>query len=130
MAWTLTKQLQKQIDGYYTRMLRMALTLTGTQNVTNKELYQNLSRVTEMIQQWRMRIVRYCLPHAQKWHQNLSYDSLERRATRERKQMNHVDNLLHDSWLENKAKLNSSMANWYGCRYRVQTLMRPGRQPQ
>ena len=33
-AWTLTKQLERQLDGCYTRMLQ-----TITQHVTNEDLY-------------------------------------------------------------------------------------------
>lgn len=48
-TWTLTKKLQKQIDGCYTRMLRMTPNVIWQEHVTHKELRQDFSKVTERI---------------------------------------------------------------------------------
>ena len=44
---TLTHKLQKQLDGCYTRMLRMAMNVTWKQHLTNEQLYQDLPRVSK-----------------------------------------------------------------------------------
>ena len=48
-TWTLTESLKKQIDGCYTRMLRMALNVDWKQHKTNKEVYGTLPRPTMKI---------------------------------------------------------------------------------
>ena len=41
-TWTLTKTLQRKLDGVFTRMLRKTLGLTWEDKVTNTVLYGNL----------------------------------------------------------------------------------------
>ena len=41
-TWTLTKTLEKRLNGCYTRMLRMALNVSWRMHLTNKQLYQDL----------------------------------------------------------------------------------------
>ena len=38
-TWTITKALEKKIDGCYTRMLRMALDIDWKLHITNKTMY-------------------------------------------------------------------------------------------
>ena len=42
--WTLTKRLEKKLDGNYTRMLRAILNKSWQQRPTRKQLYGHLSR--------------------------------------------------------------------------------------
>ena len=44
-AWTLTKKLTKQLDGCYTRMIRMALNVSWKSHLTNGQLYGELPKV-------------------------------------------------------------------------------------
>ena len=41
---TLTRTLEKRLDGAYTRMLRAALDISWTKHITNIELYGNLPK--------------------------------------------------------------------------------------
>ena len=43
-AWPLTKSLEKQLDGCYTRLLRMVFNVHWKEQVTNEELYRTLMR--------------------------------------------------------------------------------------
>ena len=43
-TWTLTKRLEKSIDGNYTRLLRMGFNVSWSEHVANSELYGNLSK--------------------------------------------------------------------------------------
>ena len=45
-TWTFTKSMEKQLNGVYTRLLRMALGVTWRQHLTNEELYQDLPLVS------------------------------------------------------------------------------------
>ena len=59
-SWTLTKQLKKQLDGCYTRMLRTALGIHWSQHLTNEELYGNLPKITEKIRARRLKFSGHC----------------------------------------------------------------------
>ena len=62
-TWTLTKKIEKQLDGTYTRMLRKALNVSWKQHMTNEELYKNLQNVSKKIAERRLRLCRHCLRH-------------------------------------------------------------------
>ena len=49
-TWTLTKRLEKKIDGNYTRMLRAILNKSWTQQPTRHQLYSQMPPVTKTIQ--------------------------------------------------------------------------------
>ena len=49
-TWTLTKQLEKKLDGNYTRMLRAILNKTWRQRPTKHQLYGHLPPITKTIQ--------------------------------------------------------------------------------
>ena len=53
-AWTLTKSLEKQLNGCYTRLLRMVFNVHWKEHMTNEELYGTMMRVTDKIQEHRM----------------------------------------------------------------------------
>ena len=49
-TWTLTKQLEKKLDGNYTRMLQAILNKSWRQHPTRHQLYGHLPPITETIQ--------------------------------------------------------------------------------
>ena len=56
-TWTVTKKLEKSVNGCYTRMLRTALHVHWRQHMNNQELYRSLSRVySETICARRLRL--------------------------------------------------------------------------
>ena len=59
-TWTLTKQLEKKLDGNYTRMLRAILNKTGRQHPTRHQLYGHLPPITKTIQIRRTRDAGHC----------------------------------------------------------------------
>ena len=59
-AWTVTTKLAKELDGCYTRMLRIVLNVNWKQHLTNKELYGNLPKLTDKIRQRRLRFAGHC----------------------------------------------------------------------
>ena len=54
-TWTLTKRLEKKLDGNYTRMLRAIYNKSWRQHPTKHQLYGNLPPITKTIQVWRTR---------------------------------------------------------------------------
>ena len=59
-TWTLTKQLEKKLDGNYTRILRAILNKCWQQHPTRHLLYGHLPPVTKTIQVRRTRHARHC----------------------------------------------------------------------
>ena len=49
-TWTLTKRLEKKLDGNYTRMLRAILNKSWWQHPTKHQLYSHLPPITKTIQ--------------------------------------------------------------------------------
>ena len=59
-AWTLTKRLEKKLDGNYTRMLRAILNKSWRQHPTRHQLYGHLPPITKTIQVRRTRHAGHC----------------------------------------------------------------------
>ena len=49
-TWTLTKRMEKKLDGNYTRILRAILNKSWRQHPTKQQLYSHLPSITETIQ--------------------------------------------------------------------------------
>ena len=59
-TWTLTKQLEKKLDGNYTRMLRAILNKSWQQHPTRHQLYGHLPPITKTIQVRRTKHAGHC----------------------------------------------------------------------
>ena len=59
-TWTLTKRLEKKLDGNYTRVLRAILNKSWRQNSTRHQLYGHLPPITKTIQDRRTRHAGHC----------------------------------------------------------------------
>ena len=59
-TWTLTKRLEKKLDGNYTRMLRAILNKSWRQHPTRRQLYGHLPPITKTIQVKRARHAGHC----------------------------------------------------------------------
>ena len=62
-AWTLTAQMECNIDGVYTRMLRTVLNVTWEDHTKNVDLFGTLPRVTNKIRARRMGLAGHCVRH-------------------------------------------------------------------
>ena len=60
-SWTITKSLEKTIDGAYTRMLRAALNISWKQHPTKKEVYGKLPSISSKIRDRRLRFAGHCV---------------------------------------------------------------------
>ena len=59
-TWTLTKRLEKKLDGNYTRMLRAILKKSWRQHPTRHQLYGHLPPITKTIQVKQTRHAGHC----------------------------------------------------------------------
>ena len=55
ITWTLTKRLEKKLDGNYTRMLRAIWNKSWRQHSTKQQLYGHLPTITQIIKVRRTR---------------------------------------------------------------------------
>ena len=62
-TWTLTKRMEKRLDGNYTRMLRAILNRSWRQHPTKQQLYSHLPPIMKVIKVRRTRHAR----RAHKW---------------------------------------------------------------
>ena len=60
LLWTLTKRLEKKLNGNYIRMLRAILNKSWQQHPTRHQLYGHLPPNTKTIQAGRARHARHC----------------------------------------------------------------------
>ena len=59
-TWTLTKRLEKKLDGNYTRIVRAILNKSWRQHPTRHQLYGHLPAITKTIQVRRTRHAGHC----------------------------------------------------------------------
>ena len=59
-TWTLTKRLEKKLDGNYTRMLRAILNRSWHKHPTRRQLYGHQPPITKTIQARRIRHAGHC----------------------------------------------------------------------
>ena len=59
-TWTLTKRLEKKLDGNYTRMMRAISNRSWQQHPTRRQLYGHLPPITKNIQARRTRHAGHC----------------------------------------------------------------------
>ena len=59
-TWTLTKRLEKKLDGNYTRMLRAILNKSWRQHPTKQQLYRHLPPITKTIKVRQTRHAGHC----------------------------------------------------------------------
>ena len=59
-TWTLTKRMEKKLDGNYTRMLRAILNKSWRQHPTKQQLYGHQPSITKTIKVRRTRPAEHC----------------------------------------------------------------------
>ena len=59
-TWTLTKRMEKKLNGNYTRMMRAVLSKSRRQHHTKQQLYGHIPPIMKTIQVRRTRHVRHC----------------------------------------------------------------------
>ena len=125
-TWTLTNTMEKQIDGCYTRMLRLAMNVNWKDHVTNEELYGDLSSVTRKIQQRRLRLAGHCARHPEEVANRLVlWEPLEGTKNRGRQKTTFIDNLLRDTGMENTSELRTLMKDRDVWRHALASAGRP-----
>ena len=59
-AWTMTKGLERALDGINTQLLRYVLGIRWQDHQTNNQVYQNIQPVSERLRARRLKFVGHC----------------------------------------------------------------------
>ena len=70
-TWTLTKSLEKSINGTCTRLLKTVFNVSWSDHLTNRKFYDNLPKVTEKIRERRLKLAGNCVRHSEEVASNL-----------------------------------------------------------
>ena len=101
-TWSLTKAEGKRLDGCYTRMLRKVYNIKGLTRITNKQLYNGLSPVSNTIKARRLRLAGHTFrDESSPAHQTITCDPSHGTLSRGRPKQTFVDTLLNDTGLDN-----------------------------
>ena len=111
-TWTLTKQLEKSLDGTYTRMLRITLNISWKEHMTNEQLYGDLPPLSKKITTRRLKLAGHCVRHKEEISSNIVlWEPTRGRFRRGRKKKNFVDVLKENTGLENAQEIKTAMMN-------------------
>ena len=121
-TWTLTKLLEKKLDGTYTRMLRAALNISWKQHPTNTELYGKILPLSNSIQERRMRFAGHCWRSKNEIVSNvLLWQPEHGKTSRGRPVQTFIDQLRDDSGCSIH-DLPAAMSEYKGWQARVRTV--------
>ena len=100
-TWTLTNNLEKQLDGCYTRLLRAALNESWRNHMTNKELYRDLLPISVRLRERRLRFSGHCWrSKSETISQLLMWEPSRGKRTRGRPAMTYLDQLEKDTCIQ------------------------------
>ena len=91
-SWSLTKSLEKSLDGTYTRMLRRVQNISWRDHVSNCTLYGKLKPISSIIRQRRLKLAGHVSRHNEPATQVLLWepDDARRKVGRPRKTLKSV----------------------------------------
>ena len=128
-AWTVTKALEKRINGCYTRMLRMALGVSWKQKLTNEQLYQDLPPVTSKVTDRRLKLAGHCIRHTEVSASSLVlWEPTKGKRNVGKPTITYIDNLRSDLEVEDVKEIRTAMSNrvkWRELSRRVRAGARP-----
>ena len=111
-AWSLTVQMERNINGVYTRMLRMVLNVSWEDHVKNVDLYGTLPRFTDIIRARRMGLAGHCVRHPELVASDLIlWEPKHGTRSRGRPATTHIDTLRSDIGLSNTDEIRALMNN-------------------
>ena len=111
-AWTLTKAMEKQLNGTYTRMLRKAVNVHWSSKITNKELYRCWPALSDKIASRRLQLAGHCHRHPELCaHKLILWEPTHGHRGRGRPRTTFLDVLKNDTGAENTEELARMMSD-------------------
>ena len=129
-TWTMTKTLQKRLDGCYTRMLRKAYNISWKDKMTNEQLYAGLPPVSSKVASRRLKLAGHCVRHPEEEASKLVlWEPSQGRMNVGRRAVTYVDTLIRDTGVETTEELRTAMMDRSGWKQRT-ALARAGARPK
>lgn len=116
-AWTLTKAMEKALNGTYTRMIRVVKGVSAMQKMTNKQLYGELPPISDKIRARRLKLVGHLLRHNdEEASRVVTWRSTAGSVSRGRPNKTYIDQLEEDTGLPSSeiARFASDRQLWRG----------------
>ena len=121
-TWTLTSSLEKQLDGCYSRMLRMALGVNWWDKISNAEVFGDIPRASETVRTRRLKLAGHVQRHEELTaHQLLFWEPDRGTRGRGRPKKSFTDQLRDDTGLSSNDEIKRLMLNRDLWRARVVT---------
>ena len=97
-SWTLTGRMSDRLDGTYTKMLRAILGVSWKERKTNKELYGNLTKITDTLRIRRLKFIGHCWRRKNELiNKILTWVPKHGKRKRGRPAMNYLDQIRNDT---------------------------------
>ena len=111
-SWALTEQMEKALNGTYTRMLRKVMNIHWSSHTPNEQLYGNLPRVADKIAARRLRLAGHCFRHPELSTQKLIlWEPTHGKRGSGRPQTTYVDVLKRDTGGTSTSELANLMTD-------------------
>ena len=109
-SWALNDNLERELNGTYTRMLRKVLNVHWSSHTTNEELYGELPVLTDKIAARRLQLAGHCYRHPELCAQKvLLWEPTHGERGRGRPRTTYVDSLKKDTGAASTIELASMM---------------------
>ena len=97
-TWFINKNMQKRVDGCYTRMLRMTTNTSWKEKTTNEVLYQDLQPPSQTISERRMILAAHCIRHTNEMaHKLILWEPTRGKRNSGRQPVTYIDCLKEDT---------------------------------
>ena len=128
-TWTMSKTMEKRLDGCYTRMLRMAFNVSWKDKLTNEELYGGLPKVSSKVASRRLKLAGHCIRHLEEESSKLVlWEPSRGKRNVGRQAVTYIDTLKQDTGMESTQEIRTAMMDKDGWRRRSH-LVRAGARP-
>ena len=107
-TWTSTKELEKKMDGCYTKMFRVVRNISWKQHMRNEVLYGEIPKITTVIAAQRVRFSGHCWQSKDKLaHQLPLWEPTHGKRACGRQRWIFIDQLVDDTELQKKDLANA-----------------------
>ena len=125
-SWSMTVEMERSLDGTYTRMLRKALNVHWSSHTTNAELYGKLPKLSDKIAARRLQLAGHCFRHPELSTQKLVlWEPKHGHRRRGHPKTDFVDTLMRDTGVSSAGELATLMKDRDEWRGHVKARLRP-----
>ena len=111
-CWTLTRKIERKLDGTYTKLLRKTCNVSWYDKIKNVDLYGVLEAVSEKIRRRRLRFAGHCARHVETTANiNLFWSPKHGKRSAGRPRMRYLDQIKRDTGIYDKADLQNTMVD-------------------